>query len=135
MIVKIELIDSDLEETTILFGTSYKNYLDQIKDFFYRTQKWIDHVPHPVYEIISIEASNSKWKSWGGLKWCVEENFQHELNREGCQQNDPDNPNPRQYSEMEFKKNYYVDARVMDWYNTQYQEREIVELKSSTIGR
>ena len=126
MIVKVKILDVNNEESIMLFGTSYKNYLDQIQDFFYRTQKWIDHLPHPAYSILSIDASKSKWKSWGGLKWCEEKNFQHELNREGCQQNDPDNTKPRQYSKMKFTKNYYVSTKIEDWYNRQYQERETV---------
>ncbi len=127
MIIKMKIIDTKGEESIMLFGTSYKTYLDQIQDFYYRTQKWIDHCCYPTYEVISIEVSKSKWKSWGGLKWCEEKNFQHELNREGVQQNEPDNPKPRQYSEMKFVKEYYHSAKIEDWLNRQYQERGIVD--------
>lgn len=123
MIVKLILEDSDGDRITLMTGTSYKNYLDQIQDFFYRGQKWIDSLPHPEYKIIKIETSKSKWKAWGGLKWCLEENFQDQLNREGCQTGDPNNPNPRQYSKMKFIKNYYVEQKIFDWYNQQYQQR------------
>lgn len=126
----MKILDVDHNEFTLLFGSSYKTYLDQIKDFSYRTQVWIDRLPHPAYSILGIEVSKSKWKSWGGLKWCLEENFQEELNREGVQSNEPDNPNPRQYSEMQFSKEYYHSGKIMDWYNRQYQERETVKSKN-----
>jgi hypothetical protein len=61
---------------------------------------------------ISVETSSDKWIGWGGLKWCPESLFQSQLNREGCQENEPDNPNPRQYSNMVFKKNPIVEAKV-----------------------
>lgn len=127
MIIKMKILDIDQKEYCFLFGTSYKTYLHQIQDFAYRTQKWMNHLPHPAFEILSIEVSKSMWKSWGGLKWCLEENFQHELNREGCQSDDPDNPKPRQYSKMKFVKEYYHSKKIQHWFNRQYQEREIVK--------
>lgn len=130
MIIRMKILDVNHKEYTFLFGSSYKTYLEQIQDFSYRTQVWIDSLPHPAYSILSIQVSKSKWKSWGGLKWCLEENFQEELNREGVQSNEPDNPNPRQYSEMMFIKEYYHSAKIEDWYNRQYQERETVKSKN-----
>lgn len=127
MIVKIKILDVDNKEFVMLFGTSYKNYLDQIRDFFYRSQEWINHMPHPAYSILNIETSKSRWMGWGGLKWCEEKDFQEHLNREGCQYNDPDNPRPRQYSKMKFEKNYYVANKIKDWHNRQYQERQITK--------
>ena len=127
MIIKMKIIDSKGEESTMLFGSSYKSYLEHIEDFFYRTQKWINNCPYPTYEVISIKLSKSEWKSWGGLKWCEEKDFQHELNREGVQQGEPDNPNPRQYSDMKFVQEYYHSAKIQDWLNRQYQEREMVD--------
>jgi len=126
MIVKIKITDSENKEFTMLFGNSYKNFLAQVQEFFYNSQKWINHMPYPIYSILSIESSDAEWKGWGGLKWCLEDEFQKELNREGCQHGEPDNSKPRQYSEMIFSRNYSVDGNVMDWYNRQYQERQIV---------
>jgi hypothetical protein len=128
MIVKLKLKDADGKEYTMLFGTSYKSYLDQIKDFFYRFQKWIDGKAHPTDEILSIETSKSKWKAFGGLKWCEEKQFQQELNREGCHySNDPDNPKPRQYSKMNFSHNRKISNSIMKWYIDRYNGREVVK--------
>ena len=130
MIVKIKIKDINNEESTMLFGTSYKNYLDQLKDFFYSSQIWINNLPHPVYSISSIERSNAEWKSWGGLKWCAEKHFQEQLNREGCQLNEPNNPHPRQYSKMKFETNYHAIGKIMGWYNLQYHKRELLAPKA-----
>ena len=130
MIVRIKLKDINNEESIMLFGDSYKNYLDHLKDFFYRDQIWINNLPHPIYSISSIERSKAEWKSWGGLIWCEEKDFQKELNREGCQPNDPDNPHPRQYSKMKFETNQSTINKIMGWYNLQYHKRELLAPKA-----
>lgn len=91
MIVRITF-DKDL---TMMFGDSYKPWTMQFDEFSW-TYK------NELREIKSVEVSSSKWVGWGGLKWCPEEDFQKQLNREGCQSGDPDNPKPRQYKDMSF---------------------------------
>lgn len=93
-IVKVVFKDTSLVggEYTMLFGDSYKSWKQQYSEYLRR----FNDIPVKAFK------SRSKWKGWGGLKWCSEENFQEELNREGCQINDPDNPKPRQYSRMTF---------------------------------
>ena len=95
MIVKIILKIED-ETRTMMFGNSYKNWQSQFAEYC-RICKQV--------EIISVQSSPSKWISWGGLKWCKEDLFQYYLNREGCQENDLDNQNPRKYEAMNFGKN------------------------------
>lgn len=95
MIVKIKLKSKD-EVFTMMFGTSYKDWDEQFKEYCSMFK--------PI-EVLSIVTSSEKWKGWGGLKWCNENEFQNELNREGCQDKDPDNPNPRIYANMKFIQN------------------------------
>lgn len=89
---------------TMLFGNSYEPWQMQVEEYMRRLAKFLLNDPP-----VKVETSNSPWKSWGGLKWCCEENFQHELNREGCQVNEPDNPNPRKYADMTFSE---VDTKT-----------------------
>jgi hypothetical protein len=77
---------------TMMFGSTYKQRMDQVSEYA--------HIFKTKAE--KIEISDSKWIGWGGLKWCSESEFQNELNREGCQDNEQDNPNPRKYSDMVF---------------------------------
>jgi len=74
------------ENHVMMFGNSYKAWEEQLDD--------------------------SKWISWGGLKWCPEERFQHHLNREGCQSDELDNPNPRQYKDMNFYEDITITRKV-----------------------
>lgn len=78
----------------ILFGDSYKTWKMQFEEFYRR------HCDE--YRPVKVWWSSSKWKAWGGLKWCNEASFQEELNREGVQSGEPNNPKPRQYSRMKF---------------------------------
>ena len=117
---------SDGEPFTMLFGDSYKTHLRQIQEFFWRTQEWINHKPHPKYKILDMDFCDDEWKSWGGLKWCLEENFQHELNREGCQSSDPDNPNPRQYAQMVFYPDGELEGAILKFYRDQYRDRALL---------
>lgn len=91
-IVKVKFT-GESENYTMLFGDSYKSWQEQYGEYC-RLYPELE----PVYAWKSI----SRWIGWAGLKWCSEENFQQNLNREKCQDGDPDNPNPRKYSEMKF---------------------------------
>lgn len=94
MIVRVKFVDG----VVMMFGTSYKKWTMQFDEYCWDYKEQLN-------EIEKVEVSNSKWIGWGGLKWCPEERFQHQLNREGCQSSDPDNANPRQYNEMSFYHN------------------------------
>ncbi|MFB5758912.1 spore protein H [Paenibacillus medicaginis] len=91
MIVRIKFND----DLTMMFGDSYKPWRIQFDEYCWNYKKVLG-------EIEEISICSDKWISWGGLKWCTGENFQHQLNREGCQSQDENNPNARQYSEMKF---------------------------------
>lgn len=91
----------------VLFGNSYKHWREQATEYIFRTygnrtNGWKFADIEPIVSQITVEQSDSPWKSWGGLKWCEESEFQQELNREGVQRDDPDNPNPRQYDKFVF---------------------------------
>ena len=81
----------------MLFGDSYKRWQLQFEEY-------VRIVKARGFSIIPISAwkSKSEWIGWGGLKWCEESSFQEELNREGVQDGEPDNKNPRKYSDMKF---------------------------------
>lgn len=107
MIYKIEFKNKDDEGTfTMLFGNSYKKWYTQLNEFIYRFYtpdgegwRW-EYIED---KIVKVQRSRSNWIGWGGLKWCREDVFQQELNREGCQDNEPDNPTPRKFSDMVFE--------------------------------
>ena len=80
-----------------MFGDSYKSWKLQFKEFV----RMCKANENPV-EPISAYKSNSRWIGWGGLRWCEEEDFQSQLNREGVQRDEVDNPKPRLYSKMKF---------------------------------
>ena len=103
MIVKLELIAADGENITMLFGDSYKSWQTQFNEYSYTFKP---------KQLISAETAKEKWISWGGLKWCNEDSFQKELNREGCQDVEPDNPKPRKYENMRFVQNQIVENIV-----------------------
>jgi hypothetical protein len=100
MIVKIELEFKEKEQLIMLFGNSYKKWDEQFSEYCRM---------HKPISILSAYSSTEDWIGWGGLKWCVPEKFQAELNREGCQSKDPDNPNPRKYEYMRFGPNKIVE--------------------------
>ncbi|GAV11449.1 spore protein H [Paenibacillus sp. NAIST15-1] len=104
IIVKIKF-----DTHTMLFGNSHKPWKMQFEEYLidlYRNGMY----PNNIEEVL---VSDEPWVKWGGLKWCTETRFQNQLNREGCQGNDPDNPNPRQYSDMEFYKSGVVTKKVI----------------------
>ena len=98
MIVKITFSDNRV----MLFGDSYKPWTMQVEEYL-----WISQV-----EPIKFESCRKKWIGWGGLKWCREESFQHQLNREGTQCGEPDNPKPRQFKDMKFVESKNVENKV-----------------------
>ena len=81
----------------MMFGNSYKPWGMQYDEYI-----WMCKRNGTVLQLLDVETSHSKWVTWGGLKWCPEERFQHQLNREGCQESEPDNPKARNYSKMNF---------------------------------
>ena len=91
----------------MLFGDSYKKWFIQCEEYLCNHIRWWDTnviMECNIREVLKVEKSSSKWKGWGGLKWCQSYAFQEELNREGVQAGEPDNPKPRKYSEMSFEK-------------------------------
>lgn len=99
MIVRIELKFKDDAILTMLFGNSYKTWYQQFSEYCRNFR--------PV-EILSIRSCSEKWIGTG-LKWCREDEFQQELNREDCQQNEPDNSNPRKYLYFTFNSNKILE--------------------------
>jgi hypothetical protein len=92
----------------MLFGDSYKKWDEQAEEFF-------RIYPDLFISILNVMISDSKWIGWGGLKWCCASTFQDELNREGCQDGEPNNPNPRKYADMKFYPNAKVFKKVLDF--------------------
>lgn len=110
MIIRItfkEKVGLERGEFTMMFGDSYKKWQTQFCEFAFNYFKadpsrgW--RAEDVIPQLIKAEKCKDKWIGWGGLKWCISDIFQKELNREGCQSGDPDNPNPRQYSQMVFE--------------------------------
>lgn len=92
--VKVTYKDKETEEIfDMLFGNSYKDWKTQKKEY---------ESTFPNEEALSVKKSKQKWIGWGGLKWCQYKNLQHQLNREGCQEKEPDNPNPRKAEDFVF---------------------------------
>lgn len=58
--------------TTMMFGTSYKNWWIQARE--YCLKKGL--------KINDLEISKTKWIGYGGLKWCRWEDLQAELDEE-----------------------------------------------------
>lgn len=107
MTIKITIERDGLKDVW-LTGNSYKYWWEQAVELIYRTYGDRDHGWRfsDIEDLdIEVEMSRSKWIGWGGLKWCREDIIQKELNREGVQDDEPDNPKPRQYAE--FKFDYY----------------------------
>lgn len=101
MIVRVTF-NNDL---VMMFGDSYKPWMMQFDEYCRINKKLLGSIE-------KVEISHSKWIGWGGLKWCRSENFQHQLNREGAQDHESDNPKPRIYEKMNFAYNEKVDKRA-----------------------
>ncbi|HFJ9376814.1 spore protein H [Bacillus cereus] len=97
------------KENVMMFGNSYKPWEMQFEEYL---QILRQHNELTSVEQVSVSVSDNAWVSWGGLKWCPEENMQHQFNREGCQSNEEDNPNPRNYNEMQFYSDVTVAEKV-----------------------
>lgn len=115
MIVRITITDQDGKDYKMLFGDSYKKWEQQYQEFLWRNIRWYNAnviIECNIFEAKDIYKCDDEWKAWGGLKECREEFFQQQLNREGCQEKDPDNPNPRKYSDMVFMRAYEFDKKI-----------------------
>ncbi len=107
MTIRLTISRGD-DQKIVLFGNSYKYWWQQAEEFIYRTygSKTEGWRYQDIADLdIEVEKSQSKWIGWGGLKWCDESLMQEELNREGCQPKEPDNPRPRKYVNFNFE--YY----------------------------
>lgn len=104
MIVRVRFSDGKV----MMFGNSYKPWNMQFEEFVL----WMER-NNKLESVEEVHISDSPWVSWGGLKWCAEDSFQHQLNREGCQVEEPDNLNPRQYKDMYFYKDQDVRDKVI----------------------
>ena len=95
--VKVLYQKPDGSHQVMMFGDSYKEWEEQKAEFerYREHSRWVE---------LERWISKSPWKGWGGLMWCREEDFQEELNREGCQYGEPDNPRPRRYSDFVFRR-------------------------------
>lgn len=93
-----KIVRVTFSDSVMLFGNSYKPWCLQFDEYVRLQKRNGNRV-----QLERVESSQSKWIAFDGLKWCPESKFQQQLNREGCQADDPDNPTPRQYSEMVFK--------------------------------
>ena len=91
---------------TMLFGDSYKSWKEQLREYCTALKL------HDEIKVLGVETSKEEWISWGGLKWCNEQEFQDELDREGCQEGEPNNPEPRKYADMRFGSNKVVEKVV-----------------------
>nr|MCX3323194.1 spore protein H [Bacillus paranthracis] len=61
-----------------MFGNSYKPWEMQFDEYL-----WLLKQEGKLDDVEQVTVSDSEWISFGGLKWCSEERFQHLLNREG----------------------------------------------------
>ena len=107
MTIRLTITRGDKNDV-ILTGTSYKPWWQQAQEYIYRTygSKTMGWRFQDIEDLdIEVEKSHSSWVGWGGLKWCGEDEIQEELNREGCQDGEPDNPRPRKYINFNFE--YY----------------------------
>lgn len=102
-IIRVKFTD----DWTMMFGNSYKPWEMQLEEYLLILKR-----KGELDDYMDVTVSDSKWVDWGGLKWCAEENFQHQLNREGCQSDEPDNLNPRKYEEMVFYRDSSVTKKV-----------------------
>lgn len=103
-------------DRTMLFGNSYKPWEMQYKEYVILCKR-----NGTTLLLQDVETSPTEWIGWGGLKWCPEAKFQAELNREGCQQNEPDNPNPRQYQQMVFSHDAVAFQKAKQLLTTIYK--------------
>jgi hypothetical protein len=106
--VKVSFTDGRI----VMFGTSYKPWKMQFEEFVFGELR-----KKSLHSVAHVEISDEPWVSWGGLKWCDESCFQQQLNREGCQESDADNPNPRQYVDLSFYVNEGITKKIVKMIN------------------
>lgn len=119
MIIRITWLNSEKKSIIMLYGNSYKTWSQQVQEYIWENIKWWDStslIKRNLFGILKVEVSDSKWISWGGLKWCPHKNFQKELNREGCQLSDPDANSPRHYRDFLFRPDKKVHEMVTKMY-------------------
>lgn len=90
MIIKIQF-SGEKEEHTMLFGDSYKPWQRQYEEYMRLNAD--DFVP------VKAWSCPDKWVSYGGLKWCLESEFQDELDLESADKS------------AEFKLRWYRDMK------------------------
>jgi hypothetical protein len=120
MIVRIELKGKE-DFFIMMFGDSYKKWYIQFEEYCHK---------FPELRLINIDVSKEDWIGWGGLKWCNENEFQEELNREGCQDKEPDNPKPRQYNKMHFESNKFIESKVKKIINIAFVRNEFIKKRN-----
>lgn len=119
MIIRITWLNFEKRPFTILYGDSYKLWPQQVQEYIWESIKFWNSttlIKRNLFGISKVEISDDKWISWGGLKWCPHEDFQKELNREGCQLSDPDANCPRSYRNMVFKPDTKAHSVVLKMY-------------------
>ena len=133
MIARVTFLDKNDKEYKMLFGDSYKTWDAQLKEYIGQHVKWWDSgtiMQCDIQSIVKVEISLWDWISFGGLKWCSHETFQQELNREGCQENEPDNLHPRKYSDIESSFDNAFLRKVKIMFN-----QRLRHLKRKTFSR
>lgn len=118
MIVKITFRDLENKKFTMMFGTSYKNWFTQCEEFIQNNITWWDDkniLTCNISMVYSVEKSTSKWIGMGGLKWCDEENFQENLDGEGCHRKYKDMVFTEDKSEF-YKVKYLLSHRLRHLY-------------------
>lgn len=114
--VRVTLREDNGEPVKMLFGNSYKDWTEQAAEFIYRRygnpeNGW--RYSDVVDRVIGVERSLSRWIAWGGLKWCTEPSMQANLDREGVQRDEPDNPKPRLYRMFSFDYSPAQERRLL----------------------
>jgi hypothetical protein len=104
-----------------MFGDSYKKWYIQLKEYC---------TTYKDLSFISADVCKDKWIGWGGLKWCNENEFQDELNREGCQDKEPDNPKPRQYNKMTFHPTQFITKKVKQIIDSATAQNEYIKKRN-----
>jgi len=87
----------------MMFGTSYRKWWDQLGEFS-RLSKCT---------IPTIVVSTAPWIGYGGLKWCLEEEFQNQLDQEGEGRNVSDfNFRPPNLIELNCLRSVFPTSRI-----------------------
>ena len=115
MTVRVTIKENDGSHRVVMFGDSYKKWTTQFEEWIWNQfsnnveSAWKFCDSDVQGRVVDAAISKSAWISHGGLKWCNENIFQDELNREGASLSIP----PRQYKDFKFapysgnKLNFY----------------------------